>query len=283
MQMRIFEMERCNFMDNNRQVFSYDECMRKVNRIISPNKKQLPPICDKNDTLLKVNEVIREYNLPILYRYMPLSLNALASIMNEVVYLVPAIELNDVFEGAAYGMYSYSPANDQEEINRIQRGVYLKSFSCAKNDNMMWSHYGDSHKGICIGYDFSRAKKNILKHLYPVQYSDTRFSNLSLNNVEASPFLYLRKSKCWEREKEFRLIYEKRDLESGESVDNKIELRECIKEIWFGLRTKIEEKRLITNMLEGEVELYETKYDISTFSLGVERLNRQKDSIDLRF
>ena len=203
--------------------FSYSKCMEEFDKIIPSTDTVLPNIDTKSEEARKIKEILTKFKLPVLYRYMPLEdhfcekcnpdgcqnprdcklKRVINDIVMESVYLSSADTLNDVFEGAVYSTISHAD-NDTEEIKRIQKEMYLKSFSCAKNKNLMWSHYGDGHKGICIGYDFYVILKKMSVPLYPVQYSNTRFSSKSTANVASHPLLYLRKSKCWSYEKEFR-------------------------------------------------------------------------------
>ena len=130
----------------------------------------------------------------------------------------------------------------------------------------MWGHYGDAHKGICIGYDFSRAGGRVKSHLYPVQYSDTRFSNLNAQNIASHTFLYLRKSKEWEYEREFRLIYR------GYSLKNNIKLN-CISEITLGLRANQQMIEIFRSLVgDRNIKLYRTKQEENSFKLVREEI-----------
>ena len=129
--------------------FNYERCIEIMDSVVSPQKTELPDIQGKNSSIYEISQYMMKSTLPVLYRYMPLNLNALSSIVNGDVYMVTASKMNDIFEGAAFGTNS-SPEINQHEIQRIQNEIYLKSFSYAKDNNLMWSHYGDAHKGICI-------------------------------------------------------------------------------------------------------------------------------------
>lgn len=94
------------------------------------------------------------------------------------------------------------------------------------NDNpLMWSHYADSHKGICIGYDISvylRGKKENL--LVPVIYTDdtksiSRYIKYEDDKIEVSvnvdtqtqAISTMLKRKDWSYEKEWRFVKFKND------------------------------------------------------------------------
>lgn len=252
--------------------FNYKACIKKLNEIVPPTKMQLPPVDMKTGKMAQINGYVREHIPPILYRYMPISFNAIPSILTGDVYLLPAAKMNDVFEGAAFGINSSEEINNRE-IDRIQERVYLKAFTYAPNNNLMWSHYGDAHKGICVGYDFNKLRENrdnddVIEHLYPVQYSNTRFSNLSAEQIATHPFLCLRKSSCWKYEKEFRLIYDKYSLNEKKTVN-----LNCIKEIQFGLRTDPLQIEIITSLVKDKgIKLYRTKQKENSYELTREEI-----------
>lgn len=245
-----------------RERFSYARCIGKLDEIVRHDVTRLPSLDGKNDAMTKMNEYIRNHVPPVLYRYMPISPHAISSIINDDVYMVSAAKMNDVFEGAAFGTESSSEVN-RDEIQRIQNEICLKSFSYAKNSNLMWSHYGDAHKGICIGYDFSKASWAVRHHLYPVQYSNTRFSFINAEKIDSHPFLLLRKSSDWKYEKEFRLIYKKSEFQ------DKMNLRlDCISEITFGLRTDPQQIEIVKSLIKNmPIRLYQTMQKENSFKL----------------
>ena len=55
-------------------------------------------------------------------------------------------------------------------INDIKSHTFIICLSKEYNDILMWSHYADSHRGICIGYDASKCTNRII----PVAYSNKR-------------------------------------------------------------------------------------------------------------
>lgn len=91
-------------------------------------------------------------------------------------------------------------------LEKISSKSGITSF-CGSNDNiLMWSHYSDSHKGICLKFDILKSPETFV---YPtkVNYS-TRYPifNYLKNTEEILKFLFLTKAKCWEYEQELRVI-----------------------------------------------------------------------------
>lgn len=94
----------------------------------------------------------------------------------------------------------------------------LCSFSERFDSMLMWAHYSDYHKGFCIEYDIEGIPHSDYRRrfLYPVIYSSEMFdatahimkgvTDESFNNLHLS-LAGLIKSKEWEYEKEWRLVF----------------------------------------------------------------------------
>lgn len=104
---------------------------------------------------------------------------------------------------------------DVKSIN-LQNRVLLASFSERNDSILMWSHYANEHRGICVGYSL----KDILSHctIFPVIYDDKlpQFDE----NAAVSPTV-LTKYIDWSYEKEWRIInYNvERNIVSGKPID----------------------------------------------------------------
>lgn len=97
------------------------------------------------------------------------------------------------FEGVAQAAY---------DENLRDTGVF--SLTADPRSNLMWSHYGDAHRGICIEFDFEALKP--LCPL-PVTYSGDRPSYNPIKDVATLEELsFLRKSSEWGYEQEWRSV-----------------------------------------------------------------------------
>lgn len=102
------------------------------------------------------------------------------------------------------------------------------SFSERVDSTLMWSHYADYHKGFCIEYDIStiHPTNHVSRFLYPAIYSEKIFDATPyiINKTGNKPvnFLHLNlaglmKSKDWEYEKEWRLLFSNGAIETEQS------------------------------------------------------------------
>ena len=149
-----------------------------------------------------------------------------------------------------------------------ERNKTLKSFSvcCFMEENasyLMWSHYGDGHKGFCIEYDFSEDKFN--RFVYPVCYREKVFElDLSIKNVDFLPVM-ISKMKDWSYEKEWRIIL---------SDDSKgLQTSPNIKAVYLGLCVTDENKeRMIEVCREKGIALFQMEVVDDTYNLKPKKI-----------
>ncbi len=143
-------------------------------------------------------------NKILLYKYLSLSSLSYKSIIcDQQVYFASVMSMNDPFEG----LPSYKLPNRQEVKNHlIEKGAKRKNINkllpramedmrhnydrartvdeayasktgllcmTPHRDNLlMWSHYADSHQGICVGFDIKRPYDVEFGVGYDVEYSE---------------------------------------------------------------------------------------------------------------
>lgn len=93
-----------------------------------------------------------------------------------------------------------------EIVEETNKNLRICSFSLNNNSLLLWSHYGDEHKGIAIEYDFLDVEY-VRTFLQPVIYSNKVhkigiFEEYTTMQMIASSLI---KSKDWEYEQEWRL------------------------------------------------------------------------------
>ena len=122
----------------------------------------------------------------------------------------------------------------------MKMGVFSLS---EKPDNiLMWSHYGDHHKGFCIEFERSNHPHNFLNHVMcrPVNYS-SKYPNLNrmLNHFDINLFT---KAKDWEYEAEWRLV--------SKQANVLLPAPAPIVGIIFGMKMREEHKKEIMGLLK---------------------------------
>ena len=226
-----------------------------------------------------------------LYKYQSISKNSLSLLINKSIWLSKPDTFNDPFDGTVE-LQSATSVNDfkkrmestgtaPEEIDKYanqltedklvkindvmktysekmflyiqQAGVYSLTRS---NDNiLMWSHYGEEHKGFCIEY--KRNETNQLgneNYTRPVEYEIDYPIIKSLDSMatekltEVAKELICIKAENWKYEKEWRMmVFEKGNIEIPRPA--------AISAIIFGCKTSDNNKKVIKNILSKEPEI----------------------------
>lgn len=114
-----------------------------------------------------------------------------------------------------------------ELYNGWLKYIGICCFTKDKDNLLLWSHYADSHKGVCLGFDY-----NLMKKKFPqfddINYNDEPFY-FDMKNAEKSVSqTVLRKSSHWKYENEIRFL-----MERSKNVDF---YQEALLEVNFGSR-----------------------------------------------
>lgn len=171
----------------------------------------------------------------------------LESMRDKRIKVARYADLNDPFDFV--GVATDSPAQRlviKKRRSVINGGQGIVCMSTSWQHPLMWGHYADSHRGVCLGFDVRASdwKK--------VKYQETRprltdFGKRSLKALTSSDWeeITLTKFKAWEYEDEYRCIVELKDpdLVSGlyfKPFDGSLILREVI----VGERSDVKRERV---------------------------------------
>lgn len=170
-----------------------------------------------------------------LYKYCSITttenLYRLQRLLEGNIYFSSPLKFNDPFELSTKIDISKSPSlyglNDRE-ISEIERLFRLANPEAVSNDwkekigilclsenplhILMWSHYSANHTGVCIGFDTGEAP---FHDAVKVAYSTDRPRvTLESSPDELLENVFLKKSKHWEYEEEWRIV--RRTIEDEE-------------------------------------------------------------------
>lgn len=167
----------------------------------------------------------------------------------------------------------------EEDSNKI--GIVC--LSRKHNDILMWSHYSDKHRGVCLKFD-----KGILESCFfcgKVCYSQkyptfkeyvSELVNSGSENIYK--MFLLAKAKHWKYEKEYRLFVEpseRKDLPGERKF--KYPEKALIGVIW-GCQTSDKDKKMVNDALKGkshQITYYQAKKSESDYALEIEELVSQ--------
>lgn len=113
-----------------------------------------------------------------------------------------------------YAAYRNAPSTFQDSYGSrtAQQGVFC--FTAAGPRNLlMWSHYGEQHKGACLQFHASRAPSmhaRALRVEYSNDYLSINWAGPEKERAEQLARAIFRKSQAWSYEKEYRLCFGER-------------------------------------------------------------------------
>ena len=161
--------------------------------------------------------------------------HAISSVALQRLKVARFSDLNDPFELLAVNFRDRDARRTTENFkNEINTNTGLICFSANWTDPVLWSHYGDKHRGVCLGFDIRR------KALQKVLYEDERLlkelgseANPTKLSKEMQRLLLTTKFKHWQYEQEHRMFVDLKTVrkEAGlyfKNFDNGMRLREVI-------------------------------------------------------
>lgn len=158
----------------------------------------------------------------------------------------------------------------EQRINDLRLEKLSKIGVCCFSKNntnlLMWAHYADCHKGICLEFDskfepFSRAYNVDYSSQIPELSSDLLFDEKE--NSEYIQKLTSFKSIDWRYEEELRILHQENDKSYNYSI-------ESLKAIYFGLKTNSSDIEMICSIIKSktqDVKFYQMKHVEKKFGI----------------
>ena len=212
----------------------------------------------------------------VIFKFRKIDKNTLRSIVNSELYFARPDCLNDPFDCQVDIIASFESAVSRADeltrvlLEKIRHNDYLSrvqteiksmgvcAFSLKQENRLMWSHYADEHRGICLTYEIPRSyiDENVdnIMGITDVDYNNT-LSDWFLNEVptlvkitsfeEYAKTLLKKaltvKAKEWSYEEEVRFL---RRSAGVQTIDKRY-----LKEVCFGLATPDQDVELIRKLL----------------------------------
>lgn len=214
------------------------------------------------------------------FKYRAINKRLIESLVTGEVYFSSPEKLNDPFDCQIDIRKSLNAAIDKvqgaqkkvlfsirEKLDNIFYHVEndIRTFgvwSCSLNleNSLMWSHYGDEHRGVCLAY---KLPDTFIDHTlgevigsHPVEYGSDPITNWFIEfskTTEKPPLgefitslvvkLLISKDECWKEENEGRVISKTQGL--------KVIGKPALIQVCFGLRTPERDRELIRNILDN--------------------------------
>lgn len=214
---------------------------------------------------LEQNQMQSTNDLPkSLFRYRPF--NSKNKETNKL-YDLEALENNKIWMSSA--KLFNDPFDSMFKINgKLQNNQdisFCASFAERYDDVLMWSHYANYHKGVCIEYEFNKEK------YLPILYMST--NDITFHKDINAIFV---KHSSWEQEYEWRLLADTGLVKEHYEKDGFLQNFEIPKAIHLGIRSCYAEYvpfLLNFAVINNNIPVYHMYFDEQTFELKRRKLN----------
>lgn len=205
-----------------------------------------------------VSKELQDKSEAIVYSFRSYSIHPLEDLINNEITCVHPSKMNDPFDSIA------SYLSDQKKLERrcskkkhvkpqsdcfkhfTIRSFFANRETYSDDDNilfnkLMWSHYADSHKGVCFKFDLLQDLSTFCNTV-PVDYNA---EYLEFDTLNGNPYAIItRKSPDWAYEHEHRTI--KVNVHGLHVIK-----KDVLVEIIFGCRTSDEDKTRIRDLVRN--------------------------------
>ena len=175
------------------------------------------------------------------------------------------------------------PHMNAEFYKQIDAVLGILSLTEKHDSMLMWSHYGEMHRGIMLGFESAhpffnrkRSPDDEFFHLRPVAYAHQRphVDLLRTNTLE----LFLTKSQDWAYEKEWRMMIPIADCqEASPGVHVQSYPPECLEMVVLGANSSAEFRQQVVRTLRetddfAHVRVFLAKLHAQEYVLGLSEM-----------
>lgn len=156
----------------------------------------------------------------------------------------------------------------EDAVRQTASELAVCSYTTRVDDILMWSHYADQHRGICVRMS-TRSPFFMTSLPFPVRYQETRpaidwmADELDTELID----ILVTKASLWKHEREWR------QLEKGPGIRRLPD--RTLEAIYLGCRISSEDRQLVLQWVKDltwPVEIHAAKPSRSAFALEFERL-----------
>ena len=218
-----------------------------------------------------------------LYRFQSINKLTLQNLNNQKNWVADPYEFNDPFEFSFYDSILIDENGDFRQLNHIEKSNAIKfkdsigdygivCYTSEYRNNLLWSHYSENHKGMCLVFDIPKEKED---SLYKVQYQ-LHFPEINLTDDsktdEEIKTIVTTKSIEWKYENEYRQVFIMKNMlyeYPGELI-----------EIIFGCRTPYVDIKMVANIAFSKnpnIIISRMLMDQASYSLTKESIGNNKE------
>lgn len=162
----------------------------------------------------------------------------------------------------------------RDQVEQIRKENYdelgVTCFSETYDNSLLWSHYGQGHRGLCLEFDTAAS---LFGKIQKVEYVD-KVPEIDLADMllgDSSQVLsgLLTKASCWAYEREWRTIYASAETLYHYGVD-------ALTCVYLGAALTDTERDVIRQLLQGTpTKLYQMRRSTTTFAVEADSVEYQ--------
>ena len=192
-------------------------------------------------------------NIDSVFMYKSINKRTLEAIIKKGILKSKAEYFNDVFDPFYKKFYP--------KMSELLSNVRFSCFSKKNNNLLLWAHYGDNHRGICLKYKLPKEMENNvfldeiiyseikIKPIKPIEQDEGDSKQYETITLEEKGLTihdaFLRKHKDWQYEEELRMIYINEN--NSDELYTNIELEA----IYFGIECPDNDINTIKELCKG--------------------------------
>ncbi len=203
----------------------------------------------------------------LVYRFLNHEYGLMA-IKDQELRISRIMDLNDPFE--------FLSAELVDPVKRTGLRNFKKNFSedygliCFSenwSNPLLWGHYADKHKGVCLGFEIPP------DHLNKINYVNERFTfsleNHLKNGEELIQKILFNKFNHWSYEEEYRLHTDLKEEDGDGNYFQQFSENLILKKVIVGCESKITREELVKTLggLVSQVELFRVRPSFLKFEV----------------
>lgn len=155
----------------------------------------------------------------------------------------------------------------QEEWPKWMADTAVTCFSGKNDDLLMWAHYADSHRGVCLIFDDSIEDDFFALSVNYKEYRP-RANICTMRPIDIMEITMLTKSVHWQYEDEYRIIGYRRKRGYNEYPSK------CLSGIVLGARINEDDAKFVINLANKRqsLEIYQASIDKEKFKINIDRV-----------
>ena len=232
------------------------------------------------------------------FKYRSIDKRLIEQLINSAMYFPHRSQLNDPFDCNVDIVRAVKKAikevpfpnaeilrkflKDESHHHRFAQGIEkmgIGSFSLSNDETLMWSHYGNDHKGVTLRYDFSEGflnNENKILGVSKVSYNPNSISDWLRDNADLYRYnhqefitgllkiVLMSKAPAWKYEQEARIVIPEFGVLNLP--------RKSLTHVFFGLQTSEQDRNLIYSIINkyfSDVKFGESKRTDNDFGIQV--------------